>query len=130
MSTMERVLYSPTLAGTDATDSAMVAWPYTESGKLVRVYIENLTAVTASDSANITVTATQNSTTIFSRQTNLAGGNLAADTAEAQTLGASMIGEKLELDTGDAVTLAVAKAGTGPAYEFRVAFVYRFDQGA
>lgn len=130
MSTMERVLYSPTLAGTDATDAAMVAWPYTESGRLVRVYIENLTLVTANDTNNITVTATQNSTTIFTRATTVAGGALAANTAEAQTLGATMIGTLLELDTGGAVTFAVAKAGTGPAYEFRVALVYQLDQGA
>ncbi len=59
MSIQERVLVSPVMSGTDATDSAVVIWPYTEKGTIVRAYIANLTAVSADNSNNITVTATQ-----------------------------------------------------------------------
>ena len=113
------------MAGTNAADAAVAVWPYTEKGILERAYIENLTLVTASDSANITVTATQNSTTIFSRQTNNAGGDLAANTCPEQTIGTSMVGDKLEVTKGDVVTFAVAETGTGPAYELNVVLVYR-----
>lgn len=113
------------MAGTNAADAAVAVWPYTEKGILERAYIENLTLVSPSDSANITVTATQNSTTIFSRQTNNAGGALAANTCPEQTIGASMVGDKLEVTKGDVVTFAVAETGTGPAYELNVVLVYR-----
>ena len=125
MSINERVLVSPVMSGTDATDSAVVIWPYTEKGTITRAYIANLTAVSADNSNNITVTATQNSQDIFSRQTDVAGGALSANASEAQTILAALDGEERELDTGDAVTFAVAKAGTGPAYELSVVLVYK-----
>ena len=125
MSIMFRAIRSNVMAGTNAADAAVAVWPYTEKGILERAYIENLTLVTASDSANITVTATQNSTTIFSRQTNAAGGDLTANTCPEQTIGTSMVGDKLEVTKGDVVTFAVAETGTGPAYELNVVLVYR-----
>lgn len=125
MSINERVLVSPVMSGTDATDAAMVVWPHTEKGTIVRAYIANLASVPADNSNNITITATQNSQNIFSRQTNVAGGALGSDSSEAQTILAALDGEERELDAGDVVTFAVAKAGTGPAYELSVVLVYK-----
>lgn len=125
MSTMYRTLRSNVMAGTDAADSAMAVWPYTETGVLERAYIEVETTVAAHGSNTITVSATQNSTTIFSRATDTAGGALTGDTAPEQTFGATMVGDKLELEKGEVVTFAVAKGGTGPAYELNVVLVYR-----
>ena len=123
MSTMLREVRSNVMAGSDAVDAAVAVYPYTEKGTLVRAYIENLSLVTANGSNNITVTATQNSTTIFSRATT--SDSLAANTCPEQTLGASMVGDKLEVSKGDVITFAVAKGGTGPAYELNVVLVYR-----
>lgn len=120
----DRVLRCNVMSGTDAIDSAVCVWPYAEKGRLKAAYIEPLAGVSAHDTNYITITATQNSTTAFSRATTVAGGALTANTPEAQTLGASMVGTKLEVEQGDAVTFAVAKAGTGPAYELNVALVY------
>ncbi len=125
MSTMYRAIRSNVMAGSNATDSAMTVWPYTETGILERAYIEVEATVGADNSDNITVSATQNSTAIFSRQTNVAGGALTGDTAPEQTFGTTMIGSKLEVTKGSVVTFAVAKAGTGPAYELNVVLVYR-----
>ena len=125
MSIMFRAIRSNVMAGSNAADAAVAVWPYTEKGILVRAYIENLTSVTADNSDNITVTATQNSTTIFSRQTNDAGGTLAANSCPEQTFGTSMVGDKLEVTKGDVVSFAVAETGTGPAYELNVVLVYR-----
>ncbi len=55
----------------------------------------------------------------------MAGGALSASASEAQTILTALDGEERELDTGDAVTFAVAKAGTGPAYELSVVLVYK-----
>lgn len=125
MSIAERVLVSPVMSGSDATDSTSVVWPYTDTGIITRAYIMPALSTAADNSGNITVTATQNSQNIFSRQTNVAGGALTADTPEEQTLLAALDGEELELEKGEAVTFAVAKTGTGPAYEFHVVLVYR-----
>ena len=125
MSIAERVLVSPVMSGTNATDSTSVVWPYTDTGIITRAYIMPRVGVAADNSDNITVTATQNSQNIFSRQTNDAGGALTADTAEEQTILAALDGEELELEKGEAVTFAVAKSGTGPAYELHVVLVYK-----
>ena len=123
MSIMLREVRSNVMAGSAADDAAVAVYPYTEKGTLVRAYIENLSLVTANGSNNITVTATQNSTTIFSRATT--SDNLVANTCPEQTLAAAMVGDKLEVSKGDVITFAVAKGGTGPAYELNVVLVYR-----
>ena len=125
MSTMIRTVQSVTMSGTDATAAAAMAWPYDNTGVLQSARILSNTTVAANDSNNITISATQNSIAIFSRQTNVAGGALAAGDTELQTLGATMVGDKLELEKGEEVTFAVAKTGTGPAYELSIELVYK-----
>ena len=125
MSIMIRTVQSVTMSGTDATAAAAMAWPYGNTGVLQSARILSNTTVAANDTNNITVSATQNSIAIFSRQTNVAGGALAAGDSELQTFGATMVGDKLELEKGEEVTFAVAKAGTGPAYELSVELIYK-----
>jgi hypothetical protein len=128
MSTTERILRMP-ISGSDSTDANAAGWPYPERGVLKRAYIDNVTAVSAHDTNYITVTVTQNSTTLFARATTVAGGALAANTLAQQSLGASMVGDKLELEQGESVTVAVTKAGTGPAYKGSVVLVYEMTPG-
>ena len=125
MSTLIRTIQSVEMSGTDATAAAAMAWPYDEPGVLQSARILTAIAVGADNSNNITVTATQNGTAIFSRVTTSAGGALAAGDTEAQTLGTTMIGKKLELKKGEEVTFAVAENGTGPAFELSIELVYK-----
>ena len=125
MSIAERVLVSPVMSGSDATDATSVVWPYTEKGIITRAYIMPHAGVSADNTNNITITATQNGQNIFSKQTNVAGGALTGDTSSEQTSLAALDGDELELEKGEAVTFAVAKSGTGPAYELHVVLVYR-----
>lgn len=126
MSINERVLVSPRLSGiANTTDATSMVWPYTEKGTIVRAYIANTALIANDNTDNITVTATQNSQNIFSRQTNAAGGDLAANTAEEQTILAALDGEERELEKGDVVTFAVAEAGGGKAYDLTVVLVYK-----
>jgi hypothetical protein len=117
----QRVITSGTLSGANSADAARVVWPYAEKGYLEAAYIENALAVTADGSNNITVSATINATSVFSRST--ASSNLTQG-VEAQTLGASMVGEKKEVASGDTISIDVAEAGTGPAYDLRVTLVF------
>ncbi len=117
----QRVITSGTLSGANSADAARVVWPYAEKGTLEAAYIENALAVTADGSNNITVSATINATSVFSRST--ASSNLTQG-VEAQTLGASMVGEKKEVASGDTISIDVAEAGTGPAYDLRVTLVF------
>ena len=126
MSTMIRTIQSVAMSGTDATAAAAMAWPYDETGVLQSARILTTKAVAEHATNIITITATQNSTTIFTRSTVTGGGgSLAAGDTEAQTFGATMVGDKLELEKGEEVTFAVAKGGTGPAYELSVELVYK-----
>ena len=125
-----RVIKCNVMSGTNATDSAVEVWPYAQRGKLVKAYVVPLAGVTASDTDYITITAPINSTTIFTRVTNVAGGAFTANTPEAQTLNTSLTGTKLEVGQGDAITFAVAKAGTGPAYELNVSLEFELVPGA
>ena len=124
MSINERVLTAQ-MSGNNSTDANVMVYPFTEKGVLVRAYIANLISISADNTNNITVSATQNSQAIFSRQTNVAGGALGANAAEQQAFDAAMTGELLEMSKGDVVTFAVAEAGTGPAYDLHVVLVYK-----
>ena len=123
MGIMQRAVSCHVLTGTNATDGAQIVWPYAESGVLESIYIENEVAVTADNTDNITISATMNATTAFSRQTNVAGGALGQG-VHLQTLGTNMVGEKKEVNTGEAISVAVAKAGTGPTFKLRVTLVF------
>lgn len=124
-----RVIRCNVMSGSDAVDSAVNVWPYAQRGRLVKAYIEPLAGVAAHDTNYITVTATINSTAIFTRVTNVAGGAFTANTPEAQTLNTSLTGTKPEVSQGDAITFAVAKAGTGPAYELNVSLEFELVPG-
>lgn len=129
MGTLDRVIRCNVMSGSDAADSAVCVWPHAERGVLKKAWIEPLAGVTANDTNYITVTATLNSTTAFSRATTVAGTGFTANTPEEQTLGASMIGDKTEVSQGDAITFAVAKAGTGPSYELNVVLLFELTPG-
>lgn len=123
MGIMQRAVSCHVLTGTNATDGAQIVWPYAESGVLESIYIENEVGVTADNTDNITISATMNATTAFSRQTNSAGGSLAQG-VHFQALGTNMVGEKKEINIGEAISVAVAKAGTGPTFKLRVTLVF------
>ena len=126
MSTLIRTIQSVAMSGTDTTAAAAMAWPYDEPGVLQSARILTTVGVTEHATNIIVVTATQNSTAIFSRSTVTGGGGtLAPGDTEAQTFGATMIGDKLELRKGEEVSFAVAKGGTGPAFELSVELVYK-----
>ena len=125
MSIMIRTVQSVTMSGTDATAAAAMAWPYDNTGVLQSARILSNTTVAADNTDNITITATQNSIAIFTRVTNVASGALAAGDSELQTFGATMVGDKLELEKGEEVTFAVTKGGTGPAYELSIELIYK-----
>ena len=126
MSIMIRTVQSVTMSGTDANAAAAMSWPYDNTGVLQSARILSNTTVAGHASNIITISATQNSTAIFSRSTaTSAGGTLAAGDSELQTLGTTMVGDKLELSKGEEVTFAVTKGGTGPAYELSVELIYK-----
>lgn len=129
MSITERMLVSPLQAGTDATVSHSVIYPFSSPGYISAAYLEPDTAITANDTNYMTFSVSANSTTIASRATTTAGGNVVADTPESMTM-ASGVRDKAELSQGEVITVAATKSGTGPAYSGRIVIVVTLDRHA
>lgn len=110
---------SPTLSGTDATDTNYAINGSAFTAKILALKIIPATSVSTHASNYITVTVKSGSTTLATFTTNSSGGAaMTAGTVITMTL--SGTGTELEIAAGGLVTVEVAKAGTGPAYKFSV----------
>jgi hypothetical protein len=106
------------------TDAAIVKYIYNDLGERATtasfVIVPNLSVATHA-SNYITLTVKKGATTLATFTTNSSGGAaMTAGTPITMTLGASGVGTALELADGGVFTVDVAKAGTGPAYDFGV----------
>lgn len=112
------------VSGSDSTDTGYI---FNLTGQTVVVealILEPKTSVAthASNYITGTVTANDGSTTIATHTTNSSGGTaITAGTSAALTFGANGIGTALEIPSGGKLTYAITKAGTGPAYNHRLA---------
>jgi hypothetical protein len=112
-------LTSGTLSGTDATDTAYIVNRYSSTLQIETVDIEPKTTVATHASNYITTSVKKGSDTIASHTTNSSGGSaLTAATLKSLTLTGT--GQVLEIAPGGVISMDVAKAGTGPAYNHRV----------
>lgn len=121
------VLYSATLAGTNAADSTYIGNATGEKLVILAAYIEPTVAVAthASNYITNTVKDSTGTTTIYSQTTNSSGGTaLVAGTMSTMSL-QSAVGTAAEIEAGGSVLAASAATGTGPAYEFRIALLCR-----
>lgn len=110
---------SPTLSGTDATDTNYAINGSAFTAKILALKIVPATSVSTHASNYITVTVKSGSTTLATFTTNSSGGAaMTAGTVITMTL--SGTGTELEIASGGLITVEVAKAGTGPAYKFSV----------
>lgn len=110
---------SPTLSGTDATDTNYAINGSAFTAKILALKIVPATSVSTHASNYITVTVKSGSTTLATFTTNSSGGAaMTAGTVITMTLTGT--GTELEIAAGGLVTVEVAKAGTGPAYKFSV----------
>lgn len=108
---------SPTLSGTDATDTNYAINGSAFTAKVLSIKLIPATSVSTHASNYITITAKSGSTTLATFTTNSSGGAaMFAGTVITMTL--SGAGTELEIASGGLVTFEVAKAGTGPAYKF------------
>ena len=109
-------------AGTDATDAEYLLNASLNAAKIKRVYLVPNVSVTANDTNYITLTVKKGSTTLVTRTTTVAGLGMVAGTVESMPITGA--GADLERAAAGVFAVAVAKAGTGPAYDFDVVVVY------
>ena len=113
--------------GTDAADLEYLINASLNAAKIKRIYVIPNVTVAAHASNYITLTVKKGSTTLVSRATTVAGGALTAGTVVALTITGT--GGDLERAAAGVFEVAVAKAGTGPAYDFDVVAVYEGVRG-
>lgn len=110
------------VSGSDSTDTSYIYNPFSVKVKVTKLAIMPKTAVAVHASNYITTTISDGSTTLASHTTNSSGGSaLVAGTENNLTL--SGTGTVLEIAAGGTLTVAVTKAGTGPAYNHAVVAV-------
>lgn len=127
MNTIE--LKSRKVAGTDATDTTYIVNPYPFKVQVLGGYIVPDTSVAVHASNYITTTVKKGSDTIASHTTNSSGGSaLTAGTALALTLSGT-VAKVYEIAAGGMMEVAVAKAGTGPAFGHQVALTVQAIPG-
>jgi hypothetical protein len=110
------------VVGTDATDLEYLLNASLNAAKIKRIYLIPNVSVTASDTNYITLTVKKGATTLLSRATTVAGTGMIAGTVIAATI--TCTGGDLERGAAGVFEVAVAKAGTGPAYDIDVVVVY------
>jgi hypothetical protein len=110
------------VVGTDATDLEYLLNASLNAAKIKRIYLIPNVSVTASDTNYITLTVKKGATTLLSRATTVAGTGMIAGTVIAATITGT--GGDLERGAAGVFEVAVAKAGTGPAYDIDVVVVY------
>jgi len=109
-------------AGSNTTDAEYLINASLNAAKIKRLYLVPNLSVSASDTDYITVTVKKASTTLASRATTVAGGALTAGTKVEMSITGT--GGDLETTAGGVFAVAVAKAGTGPAYDLDIIVVY------
>lgn len=124
MSLTNRAVVSAVVSGTDAVDTEYLTNLLGEVGRIESLTITPIVSVATHASNYITLTVKKGATTIATTTTNSSGGAaMTAGTPTTMTLTGT--GTTLEIADGGVITIDVAKAGTGPAYEFRVSAVLR-----
>tara|TARA_R110000868_G_scaffold122400_1_gene324249 strand:- start:9218 stop:9595 length:378 start_codon:yes stop_codon:yes gene_type:complete len=109
------------VVGNNTTDLEYAINASLNAAKIKRIYLIPNVSVSASDTDYITLTVKKGSTTLLSRATTVAGGALTAGTVVAATITGT--GGDLERAAAGVFEVAVAKAGTGPAYDIDVVLV-------
>lgn len=110
------------VVGNDTTDLEYLINASLNAAKIKRIYLIPNVSVSAHDTNYITLTVKKGSTTLLSRATTVAGGAMTAGTVIAATITGT--GGDLERAPAGVFEVAVAKAGTGPAYDIDVVVVY------
>lgn len=112
-------LYKVTVSGTDAVDQEYIYNALGETAKITAMAIVPNVAVATHASNYITLNVKRGSTTIATFTTNSSGGAaMVAGTPIAMTITGT--GGDLERASAGVFSVEVAKAGTGPAYDFAV----------
>ena len=107
------------VSGTNAADTNYVMNPYPFKVRVAAINILPKTAVATNGSNHITTSVKKSATTLASHTTNSTGGSaLVAGTVKGLTITGT--GLDLEIDAGGVITVEVAFAGTGPAYNHQV----------
>lgn len=110
------------VVGNDTTDLEYLINASLNAAKIKRIYFVPNVSVSAHDTNYITLTVKKGSTTLVSRATTTAGGPMTAGIVIAATITGT--GGDLERAAAGVFEVAVAKAGTGPAYDIDVVVVY------
>lgn len=110
------------VSGTDATDTCYLYNPFPHKVLVTGFTIVPKTAVSVHANNYITTTITNpDAATLATHTTNSSGGSaMVAGTPIDLAFGAAGVGTALELAAGAKLTVAITKAGTGPAYDFQV----------
>lgn len=107
------------VSGSNASDTNYIMNPYSFKVRIAAINILPKTAVATSGSNHITTSVKKSATTLASHTTNSSGGSaLVAGTVKGLTITGT--GLDLEIDAGGVITVEVAFAGTGPAYNHQV----------
>ena len=115
------------VVGNDTTDLEYLLNASLNTAKIKRVYLIPNVSVSAHDTNYITLTVKKGSTTLLSRATTTAGGAMTAGTVITGTITGT--GGDLERAAAGVFEVAVAKAGTGPAYDIDVVVVFEGVRG-
>jgi len=107
------------VSGSNASDTNYIMNPYSFKVRIAAINILPKTAVATNGSNHITTSVKKAATTLTSHTTNSTGGSaLVAGTVKGLTITGT--GLDLEIDAGGVITVEVAFAGTGPAYNHQV----------
>jgi hypothetical protein len=111
------------VSGSDSTDTVYIYNPHPYAVRVRKLAILPKTAVATHASNYITTTISNGGDTLATHTTNSTGGSaLAAGTEKSLTI--SGTGTQLEVAAGGVLTVAVTKAGTGPAYNHQVGAIF------
>jgi len=114
------------VSGTNTTAQEYIYNSLGEIAEVTGFTIVPNVAVTADDTNYITLTIAKGGTTLATQNTKVTGGAaMVAGTPISMTLAAAAVGTAMQLSSGGVFSVAVTKAGTGPAYDFKVVAVLR-----
>jgi hypothetical protein len=118
----DTIVLSGLVSGTDATATLYLENKTSDKVVVQAIDIMPHLAVATHASNYITTTVTAGGTTLVTAHTtNSSGGSaMVAGTSLPFAFAATGVGTALELAAGGTLLVAVAKAGTGPAYNFSV----------
>jgi hypothetical protein len=107
------------VSGTNAADTNYIMNPYPFKVRVSAITILPKTAVSTHASNYITTSIKKASATLAAHTTNSSGGSALA-AGSVKGLSVTGTGLDLEIDAGGVITVEVANAGTGPAYNHQV----------